>query len=229
MPASADRLLGVIKRRGSQRGADLAKALGVTAEAARQRLLALADAGLVAAETVRRGVGRPARLWSLTPAGHARFPDTHAELTIQLIGAIRSALGERALDRIIRGRETEIHRAYRAALGGAPTLAARVARLAELRAREGYMAEWRKDGAGFLLVENHCPICAAAAACQGFCRSELEIFRAALGPDAAVERVEHVLAGARRCAYRITRAATRKRRPSSKEADHDVDRRAVGG
>jgi predicted ArsR family transcriptional regulator len=91
------------------------------------------------------------------------------------------------------------------------------------------MAEWRKDDDGFLLVENHCPICTAAAACQGFCRSELDVFRDALGRDAVVERIEHILAGARRCAYRITPAAKRKRRVSSKEADHGVDRRALGG
>ena len=50
----------------------------------------------------------------------------------------------------------------------------------------------------FLLVENHCPICAAAAACQGLCRSELAIFRAVLGDDVTVERTDHILAGARR-------------------------------
>jgi predicted ArsR family transcriptional regulator len=104
-----------------------------------------------------------------------------------------------------------------------------VARLAKIRAREGYMAEWRRDGDGFLLVENHCPICAAATACQGFCRSELEIFRDALGGDAEVERVEHLLAGARRCAYRITRAVSPKRRAAAKEVTHGVDRRALGG
>ncbi|ARO29186.1 transcriptional regulator domain-containing protein [Rhizobium sp. NXC14] len=43
---------------------------------------------------------------------------------------------------------------------------------------------------------------AAATACAGFCRSELETFRAVLGAD--VERSEHILTGARRCAYRIT-------------------------
>jgi predicted ArsR family transcriptional regulator len=70
------------------------------------------------------------------------------------------------------------------------------------------MAEWSPDpGGGFLLVENHCPICAAAAACQGFCRAELQAFRNALGPDVVVERAEHILAGARRCAYRITSSA----------------------
>jgi predicted ArsR family transcriptional regulator len=81
--------------------------------------------------------------------------------------------------------------------------------LAEIRAREGYMAGWQKDGKGFLLLENHCPICAAARACQGFCRSELDLFRHVLGPDVAVERVEHILLGARRCAYRIAPAATK--------------------
>ena len=55
----------------------------------------------------------------------------------------------------------------------------------------------------FLFVENHCPICAAATACQGLCRSELAIFRAVLGTEITVERTDHILAGARRCAYRI--------------------------
>jgi predicted ArsR family transcriptional regulator len=229
LPSGADRVLGVIKRRGPQRAADLGSALGVTAEAARQQLLRLAETGLVKSEAVKRGVGRPSWLWSLTAAGHARFPDTHAELTVQLIDAIRGTLGEAALDRIILRRQAEIRRGYRAALEGARTLAARVARLAEIRAREGYMAEWRRDGDGFLLLENHCPICAAAAACRGFCRSELDIFREALGRDAAVERVEHLLAGARRCAYRITRTASPKRRASAKEANHALDRRALSG
>jgi predicted ArsR family transcriptional regulator len=66
------------------------------------------------------------------------------------------------------------------------------------------MAEWLADGDGYLLLENHCPICAAATVCQGFCRSELDLFRALLGPGVAVERMEHVVAGARRCAYRVT-------------------------
>jgi predicted ArsR family transcriptional regulator len=62
----------------------------------------------------------------------------------------------------------------------------------------------RKTDGSFLLKENHCPICVAARTCQGLCRSELELFRRLLGPEAEVERVEHIIAGAGRCAYRIT-------------------------
>ena len=67
------------------------------------------------------------------------------------------------------------------------------------------MAEVKPLGKGaFLLVENHCPICAAATACTGFCVTELDLFRAVLGPGAVVKRTEHIVAGDRRCAYRIT-------------------------
>jgi predicted ArsR family transcriptional regulator len=71
------------------------------------------------------------------------------------------------------------------------------------------MASWEKEGDSYLLVENHCPICAAAAACTGFCRSEQAIFEHVLGRDIRVERIEHLLAGARRCAYRITTRRSR--------------------
>ena len=44
----------------------------------------------------------------------------------------------------------------------------------------------------------------AERAWQRFCRAELDVFREALGPGAEIERTEHILAGARRCAYRVT-------------------------
>jgi predicted ArsR family transcriptional regulator len=39
--------------------------------------------------------------------------------------------------------------------------------------------------------------------CQGFCSIELQIFRNLLGSDWHVERHDHLITGARRCAYRI--------------------------
>ena len=91
----------------------------------------------------------------------------------------------------------------RSRINASAPLAKRVQQLAKIRADEGYMAEVKRDGAGFLFIENHCPICAAATVCQGFCASELDLFRSALGPGVSVERAEHILSGDRRCAYRI--------------------------
>jgi predicted ArsR family transcriptional regulator len=90
-------------------------------------------------------------------------------------------------------------------------LSDRVRALARLRTMEGYMAQGKRQRDGsFLLIEDHCPICAAAQACQGFCRSELEVFEAALGADVSVTREEHLLSGGRRCVYRIARAEVQR-------------------
>jgi len=198
------RLLHALKAAGPQTAAAIARRLGFTATAARQQLDRLQAEGLVEFADRRQGIGRPARLWSLTAKGHGRFPDNHAGLSLELLRAAGKAFGAQGLDRLIAEREKAMERIYQARLAGARRLADRVRRLARQRSEEGYMAgvERQPDGS-FLLKENHCPICAAARACQGLCRSELDLFKRLLGPDAEVARVEHVLAGAQRCAYRI--------------------------
>ncbi|MBY5354388.1 transcriptional regulator [Rhizobium leguminosarum] len=199
----ANRILILIKTDGPQLAAAIGDALGISGEAARQQLSKMAEEGLVEPVTVAAaGRGRPRQLWHLTASGNRQFPDGHAELTANLLGTLVEQLGPAALDTVISAREAETLQRYRQELGKAHDLASRVEALAAIRTREGYMADqWQEADGSFMLVENHCPICAAATACAGFCRSELETFRAVLGAD--VERSEHILLGARRCAYRI--------------------------
>ncbi len=193
-----------LKMHGALSAAALGSLLGTSGEAARQQLARLAEEGLVAATSEARGVGRPTQSWSLTPAAQSRFPDTHAALTVQLLGIVRDRLGEAALDTLITTREAETRAGYEVALADRTSLRDKVAALADLRTAEGYMAAWHEaDDGSLLLVENHCPICAAATACQGFCRAELDVFRAVLGPGTEVVRNEHIVAGARRCSYSI--------------------------
>jgi len=202
---TTDRLLQRLKAVGPQTAAMLADKLGVTAVAVRQHLDRLAEEGLVAPEDRRETVGRPKRYWQLSAAGHGRFPDNHAGLTLEIIEAAAAVFGPDGLDKLIAHREAATRDAYARRLAYAPDLATKVASLAALREAEGYMAEWSAEPDGsFLLIENHCPICAAATRCQALCRSELAVFAAALGPAATIERSEHLVAGARRCAYRIT-------------------------
>lgn len=197
-----------LKMQAGLSAAALGARLGTTSEAVRQQLLRLAEEGLVEARSASAGVGRPTQLWSLTAAAQARFPDTHAALTVQLLDIVRTSLGDAALDAIISVREAETRAAYQAAVAPATDLKSRVAALADLRSREGYMAAWTEQADGsLLLVENHCPICAAATACQGFCRAELEVFRDVLGPDVSVERSEHIVSGGLRCTYTIKASA----------------------
>ncbi len=204
MKSPAEDILLLLKTRGPARTQGVADGLRISRQAARLHLEKLEAQGLVETGQERDGVGRPKRTWSLTSAGHGRFPDTHAQMTVELIEAVREEFGAAGLDRLVTRREKATAQGYRAALERDVGLEARLERLAELRRAEGYMAEWRAEPeGGYLLIENHCPICAAAQACQGFCRSEQALFAMLLAP-AHVERVEHLLAGARRCVYRVS-------------------------
>lgn len=202
--ASEGQILQFLKFRGPQSTDSVARHLKITLPGARKHLQGLVRANLVGFFDESGQVGRPKRTWHLTAEAEKRFPDSHSVLTLEMIGAIRSVFGEDGLDRLIAKREAETETRYRASLDSIVDTARKVAKLAELRSAEGYMADWQAlpDGS-FLLAENHCPICAAARICQGFCRSELAVFRAALGPHVVVQRAEHILAGARRCAYVI--------------------------
>ncbi len=200
-------LLDVLKRHGPRKAADLSRDLGVSAMAVRQHLYAMQEEGLIAFVEEARPRGRPAKLWCLTEAADRYFPDAHAELTVGLLESMRHAFGEAGLNRLLSVRGREQADAYAKRMAERDGLRARLDALAKIRTEEGYMAEVQETADGdFLLIENHCPICRAAAACTGLCAAELLVFRAVLGPDVAIERTDHILAGARRCAYRVTAA-----------------------
>jgi iron-sulfur cluster biosynthesis transcriptional regulator SufR len=199
-----DKILFYLKTKGPQTAARLASRLAVTPMAVRQHLYELENDGLVAYEDRRAPVGRPARHWLLTPRASERFPDSHGELMVGLLDAMRTAFGEAGLDRLIAQRVRQQASSYRKQIPSGATLEKRIAALTALRRKEGYLAEWARDRDGaFTLVENHCPICDAARSCQGICNGELELFRLVLGRDARIERTEHMMDGARRCTYRI--------------------------
>jgi predicted ArsR family transcriptional regulator len=198
------RIIEMLKRVDSATAQELAEQFSTTTTAVRQHLDALEQSGLVERfEGPIFGRGRPAIRWRTTPLSHELFPDRHGELTVELLGSIRASLGEEALQQVIDQRASVQLAAYREALNGEP-VPVRVRTLAARRTEEGYLAEVVADADDLLLIEHHCPICVAATSCQGLCRSELEVFQAALGPGVAVTREQHLLSGDARCAYRIT-------------------------
>lgn len=203
---SDDRILFHLKARGAQTAFDVGAHLGMTPTGARQHLCKLEADGLVESDSRRQRRGRPKKYWRLTGRGHGRFPDRHADLTLELLKAAKSIFGDKGLERLVRRREKESLAQYHEEVSQRRSLPGKLAALAEIRSREGYMASYCEEvGGTYLFIEDHCPICAAAATCQALCRSELAIFRNVLGEGIAVERVDHVLAGARRCAYRVRR------------------------
>ena len=196
--------LEILKKEGTQTLKELALALTITTEGARFQLQKLSGEGLVKSERKSQGRGRPQQIWSLTEKGHAKFPNAHAGITIKLIEKIKETLGEKALDAIIFATGDDNILKYNAAINRDASLEEKLNELASIRTEEGYMAHISKEEDGYLLVENHCPICDAAKSCQGFCKSELRTFQNVLGDQVAIERTSHILTGAKRCANKIT-------------------------
>jgi predicted ArsR family transcriptional regulator len=203
------RILDQLKTGGPTSAAGLGEALGITKMAALQHLHSLEEQGLVKREAKPGSRGRPTLLWSLTSASLKFFPDAHAELAVSLISCLNETFGPDALDKLIKARSRHQLQNYRNEIKATSPLGEKLEALAAIRSREGYMAGVEKlgDRNSYLLVERHCPICVAARACTGLCREELDVFRKILGDRVQVERTEHILAGASRCAYLISRRA----------------------
>lgn len=200
---TTNKILMLLKMRGSLTALEIAHELKITKEGVRQQLVKLVEEELIEPQEESKGVGRPQKTFSLTTNGNAKFPDTHAELTLKLINII-SSMGKNTLDDVINVYEETGKKKYHEEIDRIDNLEQKIEKLVEIRTREGYMAEYSKNDEGYLLIENHCPICAAATICQGFCSSELNTFKSVLGNKVIINRISHIVSGERRCAYQIT-------------------------
>ena len=213
---TSEKILSLLKIEGALTAKILASELGLTTMGVRQHLQALEDDGDICFEDKKAVRGRPTRYWSLTTQSNSHFSDRHEELTVQLIDSVKVIFGDEGLEQLITHREQAPFLLYSDRLASKPDLLGKLEALAELRSEEGYMAtvvvgdnivddgDTVENKTVYWLMENHCPICAAASKCLNFCRSELNLFQTLLAPYATVEREEHIVEGARRCAYKVT-------------------------
>ena len=198
-------ILDYLKKHGPTDSQTLAEQFGISPMAVRQHLYDQEEQKLVTFIEESRSRGRPAKLWKLTPKADRFFPNAHADLTVGIIQSVESVFGSEAMGKLLQQRVQQQVQQYRAEINESDSLEKKVKKLAAIRDREGYMAEWKKRGTGnFELIENHCPICTAATHCMGFCDSELKLFRLVFGKTVTIERVEHIVRGARRCVYTIS-------------------------
>ena len=205
LPAGRRAVLYALRRRGEATAEQLAEQLEMTVSGARQHLSALARDGLVEASerpapTPRRG--RRALVYAATPAADPLFPKAYGELTNELLGYVGDT-DPALLDDLFAKRRANRIAAAQARLEGKATLRGRVAELTRILDEDGYLATWERVEPGvYRIVEHNCAIWAVAQRYGQACTSELDFIRAVL-PGTRVERVQHMIAGARRCAYEV--------------------------
>ena len=205
LPAGRRAVLYALRRRGEATAEQVADQLGMTVSGARQHLTALARAGLVeSAEMPSTELkrGRRALAYSATAEADGYFPKAYGELTNELLGYVADSDPELLEDVFAKRRQHRIDNAQ-TRLAGKRTLGAKVAELTRILDEDGYLATYEKVGPGvYRVIEHNCAIWAVAQRYGQACTSEIDFIRAAL-PDAEIEHVQHMVAGARHCAYEI--------------------------
>ncbi|MGC5772090.1 helix-turn-helix transcriptional regulator [Paenibacillus pabuli] len=197
-------IINLLKQQGGMDVVALSSQFELSGMAIRQHLNALKEEGLVTYEEEARPMGRPTKLWTLTPAADRFFPSGYSELSVSLIHSMKEAFGNEGLDKLLAVRNKNMQEQYLHFIGDASGIREKLEKLADIRTREGYMAEVKDQEDGSLLfIEKHCPICEAAAVCTGLCKNELQLFNTVLGKDVQIERVEYILAGGRNCIYKV--------------------------
>ena len=135
------------------------------------------------------------------------FPKAYGELTNELLGYVGDHDPD-LLEGAVRTAAREPHRlGPRTTRDQEATLGTRVAELTSILDEDGYLATFERVSAGtYRIIEHNCAIWAVAQKYGQACTSEIDFIRAVL-PDATVERTQHMVAGAKHCAYEIRASA----------------------
>ena len=197
--ATRDRIIALL-RRGTRSVEDLAAALGMTDNAIRPHLASLEKAGLAEpAGVVRDGsVGKPARLYQLTPAADHLASAAYEPVLVSLVAELSERLDTEALEVTMRSVGRRLATTVPAASG---TLEDRVRAAGAVLAGLGGDADIEAIPDGFRIQGYACPLSTAVAKCSQVCGAATELSAGITGAQ-VVERCDH---GERpRCRFDVT-------------------------
>lgn len=207
-PRTRDRVLADVMRLGPVTAAELAARLDLTPTAVRRHLELLTESGDIAptdagSRPARRGRGRPARAYVVTPAGHRRLDSDSADVATQALRFLARRAGSSAIEEFARERFAELESMYAdtvAAAGADPQ--ARAQALAGALTTDGFAASARPVGmdtplAGVQLCQGHCPMHRVAAEFPELCEAETAAFARLLGVH--VQRLATISGGEHVC------------------------------
>jgi predicted ArsR family transcriptional regulator len=159
---------------------ELVEALGLTGNAVRGHLAALERDGLVRRGEVRRGAGKPAAVYTLTPAAERLFPSAYARVLHGMLDVAAERLGAAAFEALVRDAGRRLAAAL-APGGPARDLRGRAEQATALLAELGGAPEL-DTGDGALVVRSHrCPLGALVLQHPEVCRLMETLLTEAVG------------------------------------------------
>jgi predicted ArsR family transcriptional regulator len=218
MTGASVRVARALLSGGPQTAAALATTLELTSTAIRRHLDALVRDGHVQssdrapygphARAVRRGRGRPAKVFAITSAGrdaldiHTRHGGDYDLLARDALDFIGQIAGDEGILGFAARRAERMVAAYRARVEGPAPMLDRVESLAAALDADGYSASITAVGAGGVqLCQHNCPIAHVAHEFPQFCEAETKAFSDMLGVN--VTRLATMAAGSGVCTTHV--------------------------
>lgn len=154
--STRDIILEAIKQANEATVDDLAQAADVSPVTVRHHLNSLQADGLLRTRSVRRKVGRPYYVYSLSEKGHELFPQRYVRLSSMLLEELKARLPADVVNEMFSDIVVRLAARHESKLVGL-TFEERLDYLVDLLAAEGFLASWERANGGYLLSEYSCP------------------------------------------------------------------------
>lgn len=179
---------------------ELAVAADISPVTVRHHLNSLQADGLLEVETVRRKVGRPYYVYTLSEQGQELFPQRYFSLTNRLLDELKSRLPENVVNDIFIGVVKSLiddHRNEFEAL----SFEDRLNYVIELLAEEGFLARWERTDEGYQIIEYSCPYISVGQKHQEVCTFDKELMLTVL--DVPIQQHSCMLNGDDCCHFSL--------------------------
>jgi DeoR family transcriptional regulator, suf operon transcriptional repressor len=200
MKSTRDRILRTLLNHPNASIIDLADAVSINTISVRHHLTNLLADGLIIANEIRHGVGRPRLVYSLSESGQEKFPTRYMELTNMLLDQLKKTLTpdqvkevfskiaqSMASDQIIKTKKL--------------TFEQKLDFIQQALSNEGFTIEWEKNNEGYIINEISCPYYHVGQSHPEVCVLDQTLISSILSRK--TEKINCVLNGDHHCTYLV--------------------------
>ncbi|QQR56502.1 MAG: transcriptional regulator [Candidatus Melainabacteria bacterium] len=196
-----DLIVLFIKKNKEVTVSELCAYLKITSMAVRRHLNVLQTDGLVDAELVRHGRGRPFYKYRLTSKAENLFPSGFQNLAMDLLDAIYEQSGHEGVLNLLTIRNKKRLSTLTPRIED-KSLDERVREVSKIFSEDGYMTEWEilPDG-NYFIFQRHCAVHDVAKKYRQVCALEPQLMESLLGVK--VTREKYMLKNDPVCGYLV--------------------------
>jgi predicted ArsR family transcriptional regulator len=178
----------------------LAGAADVSPVTVRHHINSLLADGLIEASAVRRKVGRPYYIYTLSQDGQELFPKRYVRLTSRILDELKSRLPETMVAEIFKGVVQGIIADHAGEFETLP-MEQKLDYLVDMLGDEGFLSSWEKTADGYKLIEYSCPYISVGHEHSEVCTFDKELMLSVL--QTPIQQHSCMLEGANCCEFSL--------------------------